>query len=758
MPSSSNVVRPLHASLAALAPRALLPVYTATIFVSAFLLFAVQPMFTKMVTPTLGGTPGVWSVAVVFFQAILLAGYAYAHLLTTRLTPAKAAGVHLTLVAAVALAALPIGFDPSWGRPPETGPAFWLIAVFAVSVGLPFFAVSANGPLLQAWFARTSHAQAHDPYFLYGASNLASFAALLAYPFLFEPWLPLAAQSRVWSLGFAILLAGLGASAVTMLLSPGRAAATMRADETAPAAITARDRFAWIGLSFVPSALLVAVTAHLSTDIATVPLLWILPLALFLLTFVIALRANNARAVTLSLAAQPLAAVLVMMTPLHGVLPIAGIVVARLAFLLISTIICHAELYRRRPAASQLSSFYMLMSLGGALGGIFASLLAPFLFNSVLEYPILLVAALVCRPRALAELKALGAVKLAAVVAGLAAVFAVLSMDGVPDFLPIFVVGIAGLILSCVMLLARETPGRLVILMAFGLVVVKALLWGGTTIAQERSFFAVHNVRYGQEGRAHLLVYGSTMHGAEWVRDAAGKPLTERPVSASYFHAGGVYQQAIGAVRGAAGGKLGRVAVIGLGMGSLACSAAPGEDWSFYEIDPVVVKLARDRRLFRSLSVCTPDAKVVIGDGRLTIADAKEKYDLIILDAFSSDSVPVHLLTKEAVALYKSKLTAAGAIIFNISNRHMALEAVIAGSAQPHGLAAAYNRDSADVADTVKLAARATVAIAAPPAGPIVGELLSRGWKPAEADTSPWTDDYSNIMAPMLRKRRQQAE
>jgi hypothetical protein len=310
-------------------------------------------------------------------------------------------------------------------------------------------------------------------------------------------------------------------------------------------------------------------------------------------------------------------------------------------------------------------------------------------------------------------------------------------------------------VLAVVMMLSREAPARLVAVAAIALAVLEIARSGSDTLERVRSFFGVHAVKTDSTGRAHLLAHGSTIHGAEWFRDETGQPLTTRPTPASYFHPGGVYTQAIHSVRTARGGKLSRVAVVGLGMGSLACHARDAERWDFFEIDPEVVRLARDTRYFRSLSVCGPEAKVVLGDGRLTLADAEGGYDLIVLDAFSSDSVPVHLLTREALAGYLAKLAPGGAVIFNISNRHMDLDDVIASSASANDLvtfAGIDDRTKVDFQQTLGLPA--FVAIVARRVDDLGAIVMSARWRRVTPGpgSRPWTDDYSNILAPILRK------
>ncbi|PTM55026.1 fused MFS/spermidine synthase [Phreatobacter oligotrophus] len=735
--------------------RLALPVFALGIFVSAFLLFSVQPLFTKMVLPKLGGAPGVWSVAMVFFQAVLLLGYLYAHGLTRWLAPRHAVAVHLALIVLVASLALPIGLAPGWGRPPVEGEAFWLLGLFAVSVGLPFFAVSANGPLLQAWFARTGHGAATDPYFLYGASNLGSFMALIAYPFVIEPLLPLNMQSGFWSLGFAGLGAIIALCGAMLLASPREAAA--KAPPLASVRVGWGERAAWIGLSAVPSGLLVAVTAHVTTDVAAVPLLWVVPLAIFLLTFVLAFRDGAEKLHATMLAVQPaLLAVLLISHVLGATVPWLLAAALHIGFFFVATMVCHGELYRRRPPVARLTEFYVLLSLGGVIGGAFASLVAPVLFSSLLEYPILLVATVLCRPGVMKGLAALGATRL--LLAVLALVAFTLSPVVLKDTLaavPVWAFLIAVLLLGGLTALSRERPVALMMSTALLAATAQKPDALNPPLARERSFFAVHEVTETASGNGRFLVHGTTVHGAERVRNADGSPVRDRPEPVSYFYRGGPYSEAIEAVRTLRGGRIGRVAVVGLGMGSLACHARPGEEWVFFEIDPVVVKIAQDQRLFRSLSACTPGARVVTGDGRLTLADEPQPYDLIILDAFSSNAVPVHLLTAEALAGYGAKLTPDGALLFNITNRSMELASVVAASAKANDMVTAAKADRNPIGDPdVTLLAKAEVAIVArsPRA---LGQLADDpNWRRVEAPASvrTWTDDYSNVVDAIRRR------
>src|SRR5215831_3143804 len=402
------------------APRArglLLASFIAAIFLSAALLFMVEPLFTKMVLPRFGGSPSVWSVAIVFFQAALLAGYAYAHVLTRYAAGRASVIIHLALMA-VACLALPLSIAAGWGRPPAVGEEFWLIGLFAASIGLPFFALAANSPLLQAWFARTDHPDASDPYFLYAASNVGSFLALVSYPLAIEPFVRLSDQARYWSVGFYVLIALIAACGVLLWRSPVKSPAAAGADAAADAPFTSpptwRGAAFWVAQAAVPSALLVAVTAHISTDVGAFPLLWVLPLALYLLTFVIVFARRPIIPHWLVVAVQPVFVIaligVIIADPIKSVFTghadfvfqpvktIVGQIAVHVVVFFVCALMCHGELARTRPAPRYLTAFYLWMSLGGVIGGIAAGLLAPQVFDWVAEYPILLALALLCRP------------------------------------------------------------------------------------------------------------------------------------------------------------------------------------------------------------------------------------------------------------------------------------------------------------------------------------------------------------------------
>lgn len=729
----------------------LLPfLYGLTLFVSALLLFSIQPMFAKMVLPKLGGAPAVWSVAMVFFQTTLLAGYAYAHVLNRALRSRRAAMLHLALVGVTAMT-LPIAVASGWSAPPPDGGALWLFGLFAVSIGLPFFTLSASAPLLQSWFAASGHKQAGNPYVLYAASNLGSFAALFAYPVVIEPILTLKAQTVAWSFGFALFVLLL---AVASLFTSGVAPSIAQAAPPDEVRASTIERMRWVALAAVPSGLVIAVTAYLTTDIAAAPFLWVLPLAIYLLTFVAAFRqrpwiahANVVRFVPFAVA--PLAVSLIGGDKVFWVTMIALNLVA---FALL-TLMCHGELYGRRPSPQRLTEFYLCTSFGGVIGGAFAGLLAPQIFNGNYEYPILIALAVLCMPGIFGG----GVRKVAAELwpwllpsAVLVLVWCVTHLQ-LPAALELpFQVLLALLATAMLCLRQRLMP-------FFGLVVLSFVitgLWrpGIAPIETARSFFGVHRVAEIAKGKARILYHGTTIHGAQRLRNDDGTPAVGSPRPLTYYYPEGPLAEAIDAAR-AAHGDLGHVAVVGLGTGSLACHRKAGEQWTFFEIDPEVIRIARDPRLFTFLSSCAADAPVVAGDARLTLEALPGRYDLIVLDAFSSDSIPVHLLTREALAGYLSKLSPHGVIVAHISNRHLDLAPVVANVARSQGLVSFLREDDRAGDFMTTFVSNARVVAMARKAGDTGS--VAENWAPLRPDPASalWTDDYSNILGIMLRRK-----
>jgi hypothetical protein len=768
--------------------------YTATTFLSALLLFSVQPMFAKMVLPVLGGSPSVWAVAICFFQAALLVGYCYAHLLIAKAPPALTGPIHLG-VCLLALLTLPIGLPAAWGEPPPGEPYLWQLGLFAVAIGLPFLAVSANAPLLQAWFARTGHPHGHDPYFLYAASNLGSLIALLAYPFVLEPMLGLKELSRLWSLGYLLLLAALVLAFVLMRRHQGGTATVAaagpraKAQAGASAAPTWTDRLGWIGLALVPAALLTAFTTHVTTDIASAPLLWVLPLSLYLLTFVLVFRDKPLIPRQVLLFAHLVAvavALLVLAQTKHDnwfVTATTGVIV-----FFTSAMVAHRTLYEARPAASHLTEFYLWMSFGGALGGLSAALIAPKIFSEVFEYPLLLALSMACRPGVFsaAALQRIGgsiatvlwrlrplrprpvtpemnegdkqeALVLWLIVAG--GILAIYWLPWVIAKLPLNLgdwgstVIVAG-VLTVVLVAAFHRPPRQFVA---ALLVFCALIWLPSGVKRgeaQRSYFGVYRVQTSSDGDYHTLVHGTTLHGAQRVRSEEGKPVDD-PTPATYYYENSPIAQTVAKVRERLGEQKGRYGVTGLGAGSLACHAKEGEAWRFFEIDPVVVGIAKNPRYFTFLKHCQPTPDIVLGDARLTMAkEANDSFDLIIVDAFSSDAVPVHLMTAEALRLYLDKVKPDGIVLLHISNRYLDLDSVLGATIKllpgVHGFII-----SDDEADGSYAQSTSTVAVFAKSNEALEPlRTLKEISEFDDNDLRAWTDDYSDILGPFLSKRR----
>jgi hypothetical protein len=735
--------------------------FTVTLFLSAALLFAVQPMVAKMILPLLGGAPSTWITCMLFFQTALLAGYAYAHWSTAWLGPRRQSVVHLLLLG-LSLFVLPVALPGGW-TPGSTGnPAGWLLLVLVVSVGLPFFVLSSTGPLLQQWFTTTPHASARDPYFLYRASNLGSMLALLAYPVLIEPRLRLADQGDVWAgayLGLVVLTlvcavarwrapveAATAAGAVPFPASTGDAPSDTVVVPSAP--VTAGRRCRWVLLAFVPSIFMLAVTTHITTDIAAVPLLWVIPLALYLLSFIVVFSPRPTILSALMKQAQPFLILdLVLFIVLGVTQPVVLVVAANLLAMFVSALVCHGRLADDRPPSARLTEFYLWIALGGALGGVFSAVVAPLLFDSVIEYPLAIVLACLLRPgrdtghdrrsRTLDVLLPLG---VGVVFVGLAALghavgFSSLVARGVP---------LAVVVVICATFVSRPVRFGL----AVGAVLIAAAVSfssANDTLYTDRTFFGVLRVERDEENRLHRLVHGNTLHGAQSTDPARRlEPL-------AYYEPVG---QVFGSLPGAT--STSDVAVIGLGTGSLACFGRPAQHWTFYEIDPAVERLARDPKLFTYLRDCPPRSDVVLGDARRSLLKGpRGRFGVIVVDAFNSDSVPVHLLTREALALYLDRLADGGVIAVNVTNRYLDLKEVVGELAGDAGLAS-LARDRIHISEAESEQGKAGsvwIVLAREPAD-LAPLARDPEWVPLPdfPGSEVWTDDFSNLLGALKRE------
>ncbi len=487
-------------------------VYSVTMFLSASLLFWLEPMFSKMVLPVLGGSSAVWSMAMVVFQGLLLTGYLYAHFLTRWLSVRQATAVHIAILAAATLS-LPIAIAAGFQSPPVHDVSLWVIALYLASVGLPCFALSANSPLLQAWYARSETEDAANPYFLYRASNFGSFSVLLAYPFLIEPAFALSVQSRLWSVGYGVLALAIAACGAMTWQTPPRSQ-IRRPIPIARSVTTWREKLIWVALGFVPSGLLVAVTAHIATDVASEPFLWIMPLALYLLSFVFAFSEKPLVPGATMLALQPFAvAWLVVLLLWSGKINWGTALFGHLAAFFVAAMVCQTQLYQRRPPASELTQFYVWMSLGGVLGGSFAALIAPQIFRSVLEYPLLAFAALLVRPGIWTTSQAVW-IRDAILVAVLATVPAIFfSLVGAPAGK--FVIGV--MVLAGFMAFQDRHPVRLLGLAAILFVATNLYDPLQNTVYRARSFYGAYKVAELNNGKFRVLYHGTTAHGAEQI-------------------------------------------------------------------------------------------------------------------------------------------------------------------------------------------------------------------------------------------------
>ncbi|WP_425991533.1 fused MFS/spermidine synthase [Brevundimonas sp. TWP2-3-2] len=738
--------------------------FAVAIFTSAALVFVVQPMVTKLVLPMLGGSPSVWNTAMVFFQTALLAGYGYAHLLQ-RLTSMRAQmATHLVLLLLAALF-LPLKINGVLGDPDPNAPIGWLLATLALSVGAPFAVLSATAPLLQAWYARVrvGHADGKNPYVLYAASNLGSFLALLAYPLILEPLMTLSGQRASWSGGYAAFMLMVVALAV-VAWRRGQIGSTPVARLETSAPIPWREKIILVLLAAAPSSLMLGVTAHLATDVASAPFLWVIPLALYLLTFVIAFQDRPWIPLPITLvvaAAVSLACIAFTAFRTGDWILMFGLHLG--AFFLLA-LMCHQRLAARRPPPDRLTEFYLLMSLGGVVGGAFTALLAPVLFNGVWEYPLVLVLAGLARPMNKAPIRNwevylfVGAV----LATGLPPLLSAAAQadwsfgwwlnnnvsDSMPGLTQFIMLGpiLAGFILR------DRTPAFVII--AAGIALSTAYIARGYEAAfTDRSFFGVMKIGVTEDprlgGQVNILMHGTTLHGAQPRNPAFACMPTLYYAPASPI---GQTTQMLQLRRPAL-----KIGVVGQGSGAMAGYKRAADEMKFFEIDPMVDRLSRDPQWFSFISGCADGPiETVLGDARLTMArETAGTYDLLLIDAFSSDSVPTHLLTVEAIEGYLKLLKPDGVVILHLSNRNLDITLPAAAAAQALGAANLHQlyQESPLAPD---MAEASTEALILSPTEEGLAEFRDQAqWRTlAETDVRPWTDDYVNLFGSLWRHFR----
>lgn len=730
------------------------PLFVATIFVGSFLLFLVQPMIARMALPRLGGAPAVWNSAMLVYQALLLAGYGWAHGLA-RFSVRTQSQVQLVLLAVAALL-LPIHLADRM-LPANASPIFWVPWLLLLSIGPLFLAVSAQAPLIQRWYAAATGGR--DPYPLYAASNLGSFTGLLSYPLLVEPRLALGSQSALWTGGYALLVVLTLACAAIL---PRAGLDTSGTDLPAEPAPGVGRKLKWIVLAFVPSGLMLSTTTYLTTDVMAMPLIWVIPLGLYLLSFTVAFSENRGIAISFTrlapLVILTLGGISLNNSTEHPLLTMN----AEMLLLFTVAVTLHSEMYGSRPAARHLTSFYLCMSVGGVLGGVFAALVAPLVFDWTYEHPILILLAGLLVPQTFLigaaerlwqagrQRRIVIAIVYFALVAAIAWLAIAKPFPWLEERGPMLGAACIGVLtLFCI---GRRGP------FLIGLAAMVLVFGGWESLMRSvhgeryRSYFGIYTIL--DDPVARTLAHGTTQHGAQLRR-----PGHERDLTTYYSPFSGV-GQALTRLPEIVGPHA-RVGVVGLGTGTLACYSRPGQDWRIFEIDPTVVHIARDSGKFSFLSRCNPNARIVLGDARLSLAALPaNSLDFLALDAFSSDSIPMHMLTREAFAIYGRILDRRGLLLVHISNRFFDLEPVVAAAAREGGWGAArYDDLASDYRNRVlRVASSNWILLSRDPAAlkRVTADPPAHGnWRPLRADPgfTGWTDDYASVL-PLVKALR----
>lgn len=718
----------------------MLLLFVVTIFLNAFLVFSVQPLVGKQLLPELGGTPAVWTTCQLFFQAALLGGYAWAHLGVRSLGPKRQAWVHLGFLA-LALTTLPFALEASSSPPTEGTPVPWILTRLWFLCGLPFVFLSAGAPILQSWFSRSSHSHAEDPYFLYAASNLGSILALLAYPLGFEPRLDLTQQAAAWAWGFRILAGLTFLCLVSTKFSSLDRELGSEAERSPP---EKKNLPLWLGTSALASSLMLGVTTYITTDMAPMPLAWVAPLALYLLTFVLVFARRP------WISPEGLARFYPKALLAVGLVAFARLklsywlqVGAHLGIFFLAATTCHHALAKSRPKAEDLTRYYLTMSLGGVLGGLFNSLLAPQLLDRVAEYPSFLVLALFFVPESEEPGPDPAPVTPARVWIGSFALAGLALSSGVRHVLVhLWVYLIPAMAAS--RLISRRKP------FAWAMVgIALTSLWYiphsfGSIAWQSRNFFGPKTVLQEEapvQGR--VLIHGGTVHGSQ--RFGPG----EESIPRNYYHPKGPLGDAWKLFRAQAIPKP-QVGLVGLGVGAIRTYGLPADHWVCFEIDPEVISIARNEALFTYLSKSPGSQTFVPGDARLTLAKRPETFDLLILDAFSSDAIPLHLMTLEAFEVYLERLAPEGLLFFHVSSRYFDFEPLLQALAERSKLGIRIRTDG-DVPPEDLLAGRgpADWVVMARSEDRLQALDPAQGWRVPRKDPKlrVWTDSFSNVLA-----------
>lgn len=725
--------------------------FSATLFTSAGLLFWIQPLIGKTLLPLWGGVPAVWNTCLLFFQGMLLVGYLYALASSRWLNLPVQIAVHLILLIGIAIY---IWLSPVQGTVSTSlqhlSPAVSVLGTLLVTVGLPFFIISASNPLLQSWFSKSQHLLAVDPYFLFAASNAGSLIALVAFPLVLEPSLGLSEQHRLWRVGFVVLVTLICVIGFLGLKPPPPTVSLLQTHYENSTNVTVLRRLRWLALAFVPSSLMLGVTTYITTDVAAVPLLWVIPLALYLLTFVLAFTKKQFASATLVTRVMLVAALIVTLILASGATePAWALIFANLGFLFVAGLACHKQLANDRPSTTHLAEYYLWIAFGGALGSFFNVFVAPTLFNSVLEYPLAIVLACMLQasePRLTDSndeqrgvrrkyLDLLYPLALYVLTVGLAILVAYSRFNS-PTFRLIIVLVFPLMIVNHFF---RKRPVRFALgLCAVMLGSIHLTGNAGHTIHVDRNFFGTIRVTTESMG-INTLYSGNTIHGRQFVEQSRRcEPL-------SYHHEHGPLGQVMAVFNAAPENQ--RVAVIGLGVGAMTAYSRADQEWTFFEINPDVITLASTSQHFTYLQNCARGSvRVVEGDARLKLqTSAGGAYGLIVLDAFSSDAIPVHLLTQQALDLYLSKLAEGGILAFHISSRTLDLKPILADLAESRKLICI----SFDDLEPGSLEGKdpSQWVVMARSEAEISNLSINTQWKRLEATGSRvWSDDFSNIV------------
>lgn len=731
-------------------------IYVLAVFCGASLVFMVQPMVAKLVLPTLGGTPAVWNTSMAFFQFALLAGYGYAHFLQKIPVVRTQVIVHLGVLLVAALL-LPLRITNLFGDPNPGSPALWLIGVLFISIGAPFAALSATAPLVQAW-----HAKVHgrdggpEPWALYAASNLGSLLALLAYPILVEPTLALADQRWGWTAGYGVFVVILGVLAWT--LRKETTPQTVAVSGAAAEPISWRDRAVWVVLAALPSSLMLGVTTHLTTDVASAPFLWVAPLSLYLLTFIIAFQTRPMIHPRWALILMSAAIIVCLATTPFDPPNVLVILGVHLGTFFLAALVCHQALVARRPDPAHLTDFYLCMSLGGVIGGAFNAFVAPVVFNTAIEYTAVLALCALVRPRGDGKLSRFEiAALIIALIGAVAAMNAVtgwfwswLSSQNVSPKDPVFYIssiGILSIAVAAVAVRERALPFFAVVVMLA--ITARVVDQRATAYENHRSFFGVVHLSTSDitalGGDVKIFTHGTTLHGAQAVDPTYRcRPLT-------YYAPETAIGQVFNQVQGQKAAT--RIAAVGLGSGAVATYARAGDHLTFFEIDPQVVAISSNPKYFSYTTECAKGTvDYVVGDARLTLAkQAPDQFDILLVDAFSSDAIPAHLLTVEAMKMYLSKMKPDGVIILHLSNRHLELIFPAASVVKAAGGYSMFQSYAQPDNTPYYWASSEDVMIVTKSKAAMQPYLLDTRWMASPpATVRPWTDDYTNLVGAML--------